>query len=70
MNLLSEKNIGYRHEILWKIMFCAKKVTKLPDLTVVKQCSLTTGTYTVKNVNDFLIPGRDVTNQTLLAGNN
>jgi hypothetical protein len=34
MNLLPEKNIGYLHEILWKKMFCAKKVTKLPDLTV------------------------------------
>ena len=28
------KNIGYLHEILWKKMFCAKMVTKLPDLTV------------------------------------
>ncbi len=26
--------MGYPHEILWKKMFCAKKVTKLPDLTV------------------------------------
>jgi hypothetical protein len=34
MNLLPEKNIGYLHEILWKKMFSAKKVTKLPDLTV------------------------------------
>jgi hypothetical protein len=34
MNLLPEKNKGYLHEILWKKMFCAKKVTKLPDLTV------------------------------------
>ncbi len=29
------KNMGYLHEILWKKMFCAKKVTKLPDLTEV-----------------------------------
>jgi hypothetical protein len=28
------KNIGYLHKIWWKKMFCAKKVTKLPDLTV------------------------------------
>ncbi len=28
------KNMGYLHEIWWKKMFCAKKVTKLPDLTV------------------------------------
>jgi hypothetical protein len=34
MNLLAEKNIGYLREILWKKMFCAKKVTKLPDLMV------------------------------------
>jgi hypothetical protein len=34
MNLLPEINIGYLHEILWKKIFCAKKVTKLPDLTV------------------------------------
>jgi len=33
-NLLLEKNMGYLHEISWKKMFCAKKVTKLPDLTV------------------------------------
>ncbi len=26
--------MGSLHEILWKKMFCAKKVTKLPDLTV------------------------------------
>ncbi len=26
----------YLHEILWEKMFCAKKVTKLPDLTVGK----------------------------------
>jgi hypothetical protein len=25
------------HEILWKKMFCAKKVTKLPDLTVLRK---------------------------------
>ncbi len=29
-----KKNMGYLHIILWKKMFCAKKVTKLPDLTV------------------------------------
>jgi hypothetical protein len=34
MNLQPEKNVGYLHEISWKKMFCAKKVTKLPDLTV------------------------------------
>jgi hypothetical protein len=34
MNLLPEKKMGYLHEILWKKMFCAEKVTKLPDLTV------------------------------------
>jgi hypothetical protein len=26
--------MGYLHIILWKKMFCGKKVTKLPDLTV------------------------------------
>ncbi len=35
MNFLPEKkNMGYLHIILWKKMLCAKKVTKLPDLTV------------------------------------
>jgi hypothetical protein len=34
MNFLPEKNMGYLHIILWKKMFCAKKVMKLPDLTV------------------------------------
>ncbi len=34
MNFLPEKNMGYLHIIFWKKMFCAKKVTKLPDLTV------------------------------------
>jgi len=29
-----KKNMWYLHIILWKKMFCAKKVTKLPDLTV------------------------------------
>jgi hypothetical protein len=29
-----KKNMGYLHIILWKKMFCGKKVTKLPDLTV------------------------------------
>jgi hypothetical protein len=37
MNFPPEKNMGYLHIILWKKMFCAKKVTKLPDLTVPHQ---------------------------------
>jgi hypothetical protein len=34
-----KKNMGYLHIILWKKMFCAKKVTKLPDLTVHIHCT-------------------------------
>jgi hypothetical protein len=32
-----KKNMGFLHIILWKKMFCAKKVTKLPDLTVIRR---------------------------------
>ncbi len=40
LNFLPRKQMGYLLEILWKKMFCAKKVTKLPDLTV-SPCSAT-----------------------------
>jgi hypothetical protein len=35
MNYLPGKNIGYLHIISRKKMFCAKKVTKLPDTVLI-----------------------------------
>jgi hypothetical protein len=40
MNFLPEKKYGVPSHNFVKKMFCAKKVTKLPDLTVLQYCWL------------------------------